>query len=311
VRCDERLALHTTVRVGGAARIMAFATTEAELLDVIDVLVRADKGVEIAVIGTGANLLVDNDGFSGVVVNMANWRDDAEIDGDGLMVVGGGASLRDAALGAAARGWCGIDFMAVVPGTIGGAIVINAGTHGEGFVSDTLEWVETVALADGERQRYTADEMAFDYRTSRLLGGREIVTRAAFRLTACGTAGTTPDDLLRGFEQVMEARREKFPLDKPTFGSVFRSPPPPQPPAGKLIDKVGLKGARLGDAMISPMHANFIVNLGRATSSDVLGLMQRMHDAVLEGTGISLRPEVRYLADVDRPRPDFFTSPDA
>jgi UDP-N-acetylmuramate dehydrogenase len=139
--------------------------------------------------------------------------------------------------------------------------------------------------------------MAFGYRTSRLLGGREIVTQAAFQLVRCEEIGKTPEGLIETFEGWMAARRRKFPMDLPNFGSTFRSPGAPHPPAGKLIDELGMKGLRVGGAQISERHGNFIVNLGGASSEDILALMRRMRDAVRERYGITLRPEVCYLAN--------------
>jgi UDP-N-acetylmuramate dehydrogenase len=284
---------------------MVFPTDEAELSRLLAVI--AGGGLERALLGAGANLFADSQGYDGVVINITRLRRELTLDDGGLLVVGGGVDLGSAAAEAAWRGWCGVDFMGVIPGTIGAAVAINAGTNTEGCVADRLEWVETLTYS-GQRRRYRADEMQFGYRTSRLLYGREIVTRAAFRLVSCSRRGVTPQDVLMRFAAVMETRRAKFPLDLPNFGSTFRSPPPPHPPAGKLIDDLGMKGLRVGGAQISPMHANFIVNVDRATSDDVLELMRRMHDAVLERYGVSLRPEVHYLCNRTRPRPDFFAA---
>jgi len=305
LRPDEPIAPHTTILIGGPARWMAFPAGEDELSRTLAVVARA--GLERALLGCGTNLFADSRGFDGVVINMTRWNHELRIDNAGLLTVAGGAAMGDVAVEAARRGWCGIDFMAVVPGTIGGAVAINAGTNTEGCVADSLQWVETLTYA-GEKRRYRADELEFGYRTSRLLYGREIVIRAAFRLTPCAERAETPDGLLARFEAAMAARRAKFPLDLPNFGSAFRSPPPPHPPAGKLIDQLGLKGLRIGNAQISPLHGNFIVNLGGATSDDVLALMQRMHDAALQRYGVSLRPEVHYLCSRARPKPRFFQS---
>jgi UDP-N-acetylmuramate dehydrogenase len=281
---------------------MLFPTGAEELSRALAAI--AEAGSERALLGCGANVFADSRGYDGTVLNMTRWNDEFSLDSDGLLVVSGGANMRDVALRAAREGWSGIDFMALVPGTIGGAVAINAGTNVEGYVSDTLEWVETLSWF-GEPRRHAAADMEFGYRTSRLLYGREIVVRAAFRLKPCAESERSIEELLAFFETAMGKRREKFPLDLPNFGSTFRSPGAPHPPAGKLIDALGMKGLRVGNAQISPMHGNFIVNLGGATSDDILTLMQRMHDAVLERYGVSLRSEVYYLANCERPRPGF------
>ena len=295
-RPAEPLAHYTTVRVGGPAGLMVFPSGERELAGALRALAGLAREVEWTVLGGGANLFADSRGFDGVVVNLSRWEWDFALDG-GLLTVGGGVNMRDVVLEAARRGWCGVDYMAVVPGTIGGAVCINAGSHSEGgFVADRFRWAETVSL-DGEKRRYEAGDMGFGYRTSRLLGGSEIVTRAAFQLVRCDETGQTPENLVRTFEAWAAARSRKFPMDLPNFGSTFRSPGAPHPPAGKLIDELGMKGLRIGGAQISERHGNFIVNLGSATSEDILTLMRRMRDAVRERHGVTLRPEVCYLAN--------------
>lgn len=296
---NEMIAPHVTVRVGGPARVMAFPADDAQLCEVV--VIAQNAGLPWRVLGGGANLFADSAGYDGVVINTTRRARELEIDADGLMVVGAGESLRTVAEDALALGWCGIDFMAEVPGSIGGAVVINAGTNVGGYVADRCEWVETRAV-NGETRRYRCDEMEFDYRTSRLLHGSEVVLRAAFRLPRA----ENPAEVQARFDAVMKDRRSKFPLDLPNFGSTFRSPGRPLPPAGKLIDDLGMKGLRHGNAQISEMHGNFIVNLGEATSGDILSLMQKMHDAVFAAHGVRLRPEVHYLANPGVVRPTFF-----
>ena len=224
VRENEMIASHTTIRIGGPARWMVFPADEAELTRLLEPIVAGD--MERALIGRGANLFADSAGYRGVVINMTRWKTPFSIDDDGLMVVGGGANLRETAHEAARRGWGGIDFMAVVPGTVGAAVAINAGTNTEGFVADRAEWVETLTYT-GEKRRYRGDEMEFGYRRSRLLYGREIVIRAGFRLVSCAAVGQTSQDIFARFETVLRTRESKFPLQLPNFGSTFRSPGPP------------------------------------------------------------------------------------
>lgn len=304
IREHEQLGLHNTIQIGGPARYMAFPANESELAGLMR-LISNEPDLEKALIGRGANMFADSRGYDGLIINMTRWDSEFILDDAGLLVVSGGVDMHAAAVEAARRGWCGIDFMGVVPGTIGAAVAINAGTNVEGYVADCLKWVDAVNYA-GEKRHYCCEEMEFGYRTSRLLYGREIIARAAFQLIRCEQAGRTPESTLAFFEKAMDARRAKFPLDLPNFGSTFRSPGPPHPPAGKFIDDLGMKGLRIGNAQISAMHGNFIVNLGGASSEDVLALMQRMHDAVFERYQVSLRPEVHYLCNSRRPKPSFF-----
>jgi len=303
-RENEPLGAHNTIHIGGPARYMAFPTNESELAGLMQLISR-EPDLEKALIGRGANMFADSEGYDGLIINMTRWDAEFALDEEGLLVVSGGVDMHAAAVEAARQGWCGIDFMGVVPGTIGAAVAINAGTNVEGYVADCLKWVDAVDYL-GEKHHYRCEEMEFGYRTSRLLYGREIITRAAFQLTSCEQAGRTAESTLALFEKAMDARRAKFPLNLPNFGSTFRSPGPPHPPAGKFIDDLGMKGLRIGNAQISLMHGNFIVNLGGASSDDVLALMQRMHDAVLEHYQVSLRPEVHYLCNSGRPKPTFF-----
>jgi UDP-N-acetylmuramate dehydrogenase len=296
VREHEPLATHTTVRIGGPAHLMVFPANETELAEALTVLTDSAQKVEWTVLGGGANVLADSRGFDGVVLNLSRWVWDLSLE-NGVLTVGGGMSMRDVVLETTRQGWCGVDYMAVVPGTIGGAVCINAGTHSEGgFIADRFLWAETLS-PDGAKHRYSAEEMGFGYRTSRLQGKHEIVTRAAFQLVRCEEAGKTPKGLMETFDGWVAARKRKFPMEFPNFGSTFRSPGAPLPPAGKLIDELGMKGLRIGNAGISERHGNFIVNLGNATSDDVLALMRRMRDAVRERYGVTLRPEVCYLAN--------------
>ncbi len=303
LRRGEPIAPHTTVGVGGPARVMAFPRDDGDLTELLAAV--HDAKPPLFLLGGGANLFADSRGVGGLAVNMTRWAEEFNLDANGLLVAGGGASLRDTAHEAARRGWGGIDFMAEVPGTIGGATVINAGTNVGGYVADRFQWVETLSL-DGRKRRYGPEEMAFGYRTSRLLHGSEIVLRSAFRLERCETLGLSPETLRERFDAVMAERERKFPLDLPNFGSTFRSPGAPHPPAGKLLDDLGLKGFQVGGARVSDRHANFIVNVGGATSDDILAVMEEMHRAVLDAHGLSLRPEVHYLCDPGQPRPSFF-----
>jgi UDP-N-acetylmuramate dehydrogenase len=309
VRFEEPLAAYTTVRVGGPAYLMAFPVRPSDLADILKAvrLSSQETGcpVEFAVLGGGANVFADSHGFDGLVLNMRRCDAQLEWSHEGLLVAPGGAAMREVAHESARRGWGGVAFMAEVPGTIGGAVVINAGTNVGGYVADRLRWVETLTL-DGEVHRYDHADLGFGYRTSNLLHTPQIVLRTAFQLERLDKLGHTPQSMLAHFDSVLADRSEKFPLDLPNFGSTFRSPGPPFPPAGKLLDELGLKGFQIGAAQISPKHANFIVNRGGATSDDIVDLIVHMRQSVAARHGVLLRPEVHFLRSRHRPSPDFF-----
>ncbi len=302
-RENQNLSEHTTVQVGGPAKLVVFPA-ETNALQQLLLILNKQPETEVALLGGGANCFADSAGFDGVIISTTHWQDDYLLDGD-LLVLGTGADLQQVAQRAADSGWGGIDFMAEVPGTLGGAVAINAGTITGGYVADCLQWVETLTW-QGESRRYTSDQMEFGYRTSRLLYGREIVTRAAFRLKSCESLQCQPTDLKKRFQKVMDERHAKFPYQYPNSGSSFRSPGEPLPPVGKLIEDLEMRGLRIGDAQISEMHGNFIVNRGQATSDDILAIMEAMVQAVFEHHAVWLKPEVQYLCNRHRPRPKFY-----
>lgn len=301
LRRDEPLARHTSVQVGGPARAMALPRDARELGFLLGEVARetqAGRLPALCLIGGGANCFADSAGFDGLAIGTRAWRDPYLLEDSGMLVLGAGADLQESARAAAQAGWGGIDFMAEVPGSLGGAVAINAGTNVGGYVADRLAWVEALDW-NGEPRRYLPHEMQFGYRSSRLLYGREIVTRAAFQLEPCDD----PQALLAHFDAVMAERHRKFPYEYPNFGSTFRSPGRPWPPAGKLIDDLGLKGRSTGRAQISPRHGNFIVNRGGALSGDILSLMGLIYAHVHRAHGIRLRPEVHYITTPGRPLP--------
>ncbi len=308
-RREESLSNYTTVRVGGPARLMAFPARPTDVAKILKavrlVSEKAPHPVEVVVLGGGANVFADSHGFDGLVLNMRRCNAQLEWGDDGRVVAPGGAALREVAHEAARRGWGGVAFMAEVPGTIGGAVVINAGTNIGGYVADRLVWAETLTL-DGEIHHYDHADLGFGYRASCLLHTPQIVLRAAFQLEPLAALGHTTPSMLAHFDAVMADRSEKFPLDLPNFGSTFRSPGAPFPPAGKLLDDLGLKGYQIGAAQISAKHANFIVNRGGATSDDILDLIVHMRQSVAARHGVLLRPEVHFLRSRHRPSPDFF-----
>jgi UDP-N-acetylmuramate dehydrogenase len=280
----ESLAPWTSLRVGGPAQLLVRPRTPEAL---VSVLARARaEGIPVHVLGGGANTLVGDLGIFGVTLKLPPDLFAEEVQpldsGGGLVTLGAGAAIVRLTNVMRARGWVGAEFLAGIPGTIGGAVAMNAGTK-NGECERVLDSVE-LATPDGIGW-VPRSALTLRYRFTELPAGA-MVTRARFRL---------PDGDVAASRAAMEAdlsyRKSTQPLSQPNCGSVFQNPPGDH--AGRLIDSVGLKGARLGSAQISTLHANWIVNLGGARAADVVGLIERAQARVREATGITLVPEVK------------------
>lgn len=290
VERDRPLARLTTVRTGGSADWFARPQSVeqlAELLAWVD-----GEGIDVGVVGSGSNLLVADEGFRGLVIKLDG--DLARIDRDGdRMVCGGGARLPKASARAAQEGLTGLEFGVNIPGTVGGAVKMNANAYG-GDLSRVLESVD-VATPAGTRRRTPAD-LDFAYRSSNL-GPREIVARAVFKLDPAA-----PDVVKATLADMRRRRREAQPSGIKTFGSTFKNPDDPRAEgrsAGVLLDEAGCRGMAVGGARFSDKHANFVENGGEATTADVVALMAEGRRRVHERFGITLEPEVQLLGDVD------------
>ena len=279
----ESLAPWTSLRVGGPAELLVRPRTPDAL---VAVLARARAGgVPVHVLGGGANTLVGDLGIPGVTLKLPPdlFAEEVQHSGTGgLITLGAGAAIVRLVNVMRARGWVGAEFLAGIPGTIGGAVAMNAGTK-NGECERVLDSVE-LATADGIGW-VPRSALTIRYRFTELPPGAVLV-RARFRLA---------EGDLEASREAMEAdlsyRKRTQPLSQPNCGSVFQNPPGDH--AGRLIDSVGLKGTRLGGAQISPLHANWIVNLGGARAADVAGLIERAQARVREETGIVLVPEVK------------------
>jgi UDP-N-acetylenolpyruvoylglucosamine reductase len=292
VERDYSLARLTTVRTGGPADFFARPETPDDL---VALLAWAKKsGVEVGLIGSGSNLLVADDGFRGLAMKLAGELTSIERDGDHL-VCGGGARLPSAAAKAANWGLSGLEFGINIPGTAGGAVRMNANAYG-GQLGEVLEWVE-VATADGTERR-SPDAFDFVYRNSNLADG-EVVTRASFALTP-----GEPEEIKATLASMRGRRREAQPSGIKTFGSTFKNPDDERAEgrsAGQLLEAAGCRGLRVGGARFSEKHANFVENMGEATTADVLALMAEGRRRVEEKFGVELEPEVQVLGDVEVP----------
>ncbi len=292
VRADESLARYTTVRTGGPAQWFARVGDEDELTAVLRWA--AEAGLEVGVVGSGSNLLVADEGVRGLVIKLD--RDLATIDIDGTDIrSGGGARLPAVAAAAARAGLTGIEFGVNIPGTVGGAVRMNANAYG-GELASALAWVDVVT-PDGVERR-TPSELGFAYRRSNLPPG-EIVARARFRL-----APATAESVKATLAGMRERRRAAQPSGIKTFGSTFKNPDDPAAEgrsAGVLLEAAGCRGLRIGGAGFSAKHANFVENHGGATTADVVAVMAEGRRRVRERFGLTLEPEVQPLGPVAFP----------
>jgi UDP-N-acetylmuramate dehydrogenase len=292
VRRDHPLSGLATVRTGGAAELFARAGSEAELVELLGWAAHA--GVELSAIGSGSNLLIADEGVSGLVLKLDRQLAAIELDGASL-VCGGGARLPSVAAHAARNGLSGIEFGVNIPGTVGGAVRMNANAYG-GELASVLEWAQIVS-ASGSRRR-APPELGFAYRGSNLRPG-EIVASARFALVAAD-----PASVKATLARMRARRHEAQPQGIKTFGSTFKNPDDPSVEgltAGLLLAQAGCNGLSVGGARFAPKHANFIENTGTATTADVVALMAEGRRLVLERFGVELEPEVQTLGAVRFP----------
>jgi UDP-N-acetylenolpyruvoylglucosamine reductase len=288
VERDYPLARLTTVRAGGPADFFARAGSEQRLVELLGWA--ADMELAVGVVGSGSNLLVADDGFRGLVLKLEKELTAIEREGDRILCAGG-ARLPSAAAKAASWGLSGLEFGINIPGTVGGAVKMNANAYG-GELARTLEWVE-VCTASGTERR-TPDRLGFRYRASNLEDG-EVVSRASFQLD-----GAEPAAIKEEMARMRGMRREAQPSGVKTFGSTFTNPDPEAPgvegrTAGQLLEAAGCRGLQVGAARFSEVHANFVENTGGATTADVLALMAEGRRRVRERFGVTLEPEVQVL----------------
>lgn len=293
VERDYPLERLTTIRVGGPADF--FATPEGAN-EVVELLAWAEsEGVPVGIVGSGSNLLVADGGFRGLVMKLSGELTRIELDG--LRVVcGGGARLPSAAAKTPAWGLTGLEFGVNIPGTVGGAVRMNANAYG-GELARVLEWV-TVCTASGSERR-TPDQLGFRYRDSEI-GEREVVAEASFLL-----AEAEGEAVKAAMAEMRRKRREAQPSGIKTFGSTFVNPDDPRAEgrsAGQLLDAAGARGLERGGARLSPKHANFVENAGEATTADVLAVMAAARRLVHERFGVVLEPEVQVLGEVEWPQ---------
>lgn len=285
VREHEPLARHTSFGIGGPADVLVTPADVGAMQELMRIA--AEAGVEPVILGNGSNIIVRDEGVRGVVVKIAGALDRIDTEGT-LAIVEAGATLASVCFSCAQKGLSGLEFAAGIPGTLGGALIMNAGANG-GEMGDVTEWVEVVRT-DGATTRIDGSAVDFQYRHSSLREAEGPIVRAALRLEP-----GDPADIHQELCDTIALRCAKQPVSLPSAGSIFKRPD--EDFAGRLLEEAGAKGMRVGNAAVSDKHANFVVNLGEATADDVLELIEAARELVHEKFGILLELEVCVLGE--------------
>ena len=280
---QEPMKNHTPFRVGGPARDLVEPGSAGELIKVIGACLEA--GMPYTVVGNGSNLLVGDRGYDGVVIHLFKNMSQIWVQGN-FITAEAGALLVRVSNEACREGLAGLEFASGIPGTVGGALVMNAGAYG-GEMKDVVCCVKVLA-ADGWIREYTGEEMDFGYRRSRIAEGRDIVLEAEFRLRPGKT-----EEIRARMEELREQRVKKQPLEYASAGSTFKRPEGYF--AGKLIEDAGLRGFRIGDAQVSEKHCGFVINRGNATAAQIAEVIEEVKKRVYADSGVRLKTEVKYL----------------
>lgn len=284
-RENEPMKAHTSFRIGGPADILVMPSDASQLEKVV-AEARAE-GLPLTIIGNGSNLLVKDKGIRGVVVKLGNALRGMECDGERL-IAEAGVSLAAVANKAAACGLTGLEFAVGIPGSIGGAVFMNAGAY-DGEMCKVVAKV-TVLTADGQVKVFSNDVLEFGYRHSSIQDNGAIIISVEMQLSKGDI-----NEIKAKMADFTNRRTSKQPLDIPNAGSMFRRPPGHY--AGTLIEEAGLKGYTVGGAQVSTKHAGFVVNVGDATAADVLRLIGDVQDKVYAHAGVRLEPEVRIYGE--------------
>lgn len=285
VLTDESMARHTTFRIGGNADVFVLPASIEELLAVLKLAKR--YSVPLTVLGNGSNVLVRDGGIRGAVVSFGKPFSYIEMEGAHIKA-GAGAMLGTVSLFAANHALSGLEFAVGIPGSLGGAVFMNAGAY-DGEMSQVISEV-TAVTPEGEIRRYRTKEMDFSYRHSVFQQNGHIICEIELTLRESKAAA-----IQEKMAEFTRRRMEKQPLDKPSAGSTFKRPPGFF--AGTLIDEAGLKGFTVGGAQVSGKHAGFVINKGGATAADVLSLIEEIQRRIEEKNGIRLTPEIRIIGE--------------
>ena len=282
VENDVLLQKHTSFRIGGPARRMAFPRTTEELVQTMDVARRC--GTEPFVLGKGTNLLMPDEGLDTLIIKTEQMNEIRRLD-EYTIEADAGVSLARFAVFAQQLGLAGLEFAHGIPGSLGGGVYMNAGAYG-GELKDVI--TEVTALCEDGVRRLTVEEAQLGYRDSYFARSGAIVLSAAVRLQP-----DAPEAIRSRMDELMARRKTTQPLEYPSAGSTFKRPVGNF--AGSLIEKTGLKGMTVGGAQVSEKHAGFLINVGGATCADVLALIEQVQEKVYEASGVRLEPEVKII----------------
>ena len=277
---------YTTWGIGGPADVLVKVKHEDQLKQLL--IFNNKNNIKTTVIGLGSNLLITDKGIRGCVLILADNYDDVKLNGTELTVLAG-TSLNKAAKYSIAHGLTGMEEISGIPGSVGGAVSMNAGAYGK-EIKDVCISVKAFDLA-GNEYNFTNDQMNFSYRHSKIFEQDLIVSSATFKLE-----NDDKNEALEKYEDYTNRRETKQPLDKKSAGSTFKRPVGSY--ASKLIDECGLRGYRVGDCQVSEKHCGFIINAGEATSADMLAFIEEVAGIVYEKTGFKLEREVKLIGDL-------------
>lgn len=282
---DEPLSQHSTFRIGGKCTAMININSPENLSQLWEEAHRL--GLRTMALGNGSNVLFDDDGFDGIIFLIGSAMDKIYMKNENTIVAQAGCPLMKLCRFALEHSLSGLEFAYGIPGSVGGAVFMNAGAYG-GEIKDVIKCARAVDC-EGRQFEFGAEQMAFGYRTSRFADSGELIVEGEFELPRGNY-----DDIQDKMVDLMGRRRDKQPLDMPSAGSAFKRPEGQY--AGKLIEDSGLRGFTVGGAQISEKHCGFIVNKGGATCADVLELIKRVQEKVQQDSGYLLECEVRYIA---------------
>ena len=283
---DEALKNYTTWGIGGPADVLVKVKNENQLKQLL--IFNNKNNIKTTVIGLGSNLLITDKGIRGCVLVLADNYDDIKLNGTELTVLAG-TSLNKAAKYSITHGLTGMEEISGIPGSVGGAVSMNAGAYGK-EIKDVCISVKAFDLA-GNEYNFTNDQMNFSYRHSKIFEQDLIVSSATFKLQ-----NDDKNEAMEKYEDYTNRRETKQPLDKRSAGSTFKRPEGSY--ASKLIDECGLRGYRVGDCQVSEKHCGFIINAGEATSTDMLAFIEEVAGIVYEKTGFKLEREVKLIGDL-------------
>lgn len=284
VKVKEAMGKHTTFQVGGPADFFVSPEEEKELADITALCRR--ESVPFFILGNGSNLLVGDGGVEGVVISTEKFTGCRADKEKKRIIAGAGVSLGHVASAACEASLAGFEFASGIPGTVGGAVVMNAGAYGSAM-KEVLESVK-VLTPEGEIKELTAEELELGYRTSCIIPRQYVVVEAAFHLKE-GVRTAIKEQI----DELTRRRTEKQPLEYPSAGSTFKRPEGHY--AGVLIDEAGLRGFALGGAQVSEKHCGFVINKNRATAADVVALCEEVKKRVYQNSGVKLEMEVKTL----------------